>query len=74
MKLKNESELENTRRKLAMLEDHIEKARLRPRSAVTDMSIASLEKMANQLREEIDEFTRWQAAAARAADVASPLK
>lgn len=55
MRLKNANEIESARKKLQRLEDQVERARRRPASPQNDVSIASLNKMVSQLREEIEE-------------------
>jgi hypothetical protein len=53
MNLKNDQEVANTERKLALLEQQIEIAAARPKSDANEVSLQSLVQMANQLREEI---------------------
>jgi hypothetical protein len=53
MNLQNDRELENTERKLALLEKQIEIAAARPPSDANAASMRSLVQTANQLREEI---------------------
>jgi len=60
MTLENDRQLANTQRKLALLEEQITQAKARPQSPENDQSIASLVKMANQLREEIVRFRSHQ--------------
>jgi hypothetical protein len=59
MRLRDDNELENTRRKLAGLLDLIEKKVERgPRSPAHEWSLESMKEMARQLKAEIDEYER----------------
>jgi hypothetical protein len=60
MNLRNDQELINTERKLALLEERIEAAKARPRSDANTTSLRSLVQMANQLREEIVRYRSQQ--------------
>ena len=53
MTLETDRQLANTERKLAMIDEQIAKAKLRPMSGENTESLESLVRMANQLREEI---------------------
>ena len=64
MDLADDQELANTERKLALLDEQIGKAKLRPPTPVNIESLRSLVQMANQLREEI---IRYRAAQKRRA-------
>jgi hypothetical protein len=68
MTLQNDQELVNTERKLALLEEQIEKAAARPPSDANVASMRSLVQTANQLREEI---IRYRSHKARRASQAS---
>ena len=62
MSLRNETELTNTRRKLAKLEAHYQ--RLRTKADVNEIwrraTLASLKRHINQFKEEIDRFQARQ--------------
>ena len=60
MTLQSDQQLENTVRKLALLEDQISKARARPASPENADSVRSLVQMANQLKEEIVRYRSRQ--------------
>ena len=55
MSIRNPRQLENTRRKLAELEEHYAAARARPvtNALVRQLTLRSLKSMINQLKEEI---------------------
>jgi hypothetical protein len=53
MTLRNEQEAINTRAKLAKLEELIANAKARAETPVRDLSIRSLARLANQLKEEL---------------------
>ena len=53
MSLENDQQLANTQRKLSLLEEWIQEAKLRPNTPENRESIKSLVQTANQLREEI---------------------
>jgi hypothetical protein len=58
MNLESERELEVTREKLRMLEEEYEAARTRPcpNAHVRELTLHSLKRLANQLKEEIARF------------------
>ncbi|MCY2950721.1 MAG: hypothetical protein NTU53_01940 [Planctomycetota bacterium] len=57
MKLQNEQELENTRRKLTELEALIARNAGKPnRTPISDLSLQSMKQMATKLRAEILEY------------------
>ena len=58
MELKDEYEVEVTRSKLKMLEERFEASRLEPaeNTHVHELSLRSLKRMINQLKEEIARF------------------
>lgn len=58
MTLKNTQELEATRRKLALLEERIAAihSTSKPNDHATELTIRSLMRLANQLKEEIARF------------------
>jgi hypothetical protein len=59
MKLQNDTELENTRKKLARLKELIEqKDRTSTRLASHDLSLESMKAMADKLAVEIREYER----------------
>jgi hypothetical protein len=60
MDLKNDQQLVNTERKLALLEEHIERAKSRPATPANRESMRSLVQTANQLREEIIRYRSQQ--------------
>ena len=64
--LQSQHELENTRKKLRLIEEHYERKRKEPADDdhVRDLTLQSLKKMINQLKEEI---TRYEAHAAQPA-------
>ena len=51
--IESDTQLINTQEKLRALEEHIEKAKQRPETPGKSDSIASLHRMAKQLKEEI---------------------
>jgi hypothetical protein len=55
MSIENERQLENTRRKLKLLEENYERKRRQPtdNEAVREVTLESLRKTINQLKEEI---------------------
>lgn len=57
-RLRSERELENTKEKLRWLEDQYQAAKARPTDAphVRDLTLRSINKMINQLKEEIVRF------------------
>jgi len=62
MSLKNDIELENTRRKLRELEEEYEAAMKRPidNAHVRDATLNSLRRLINQLKEEIARYEAHQ--------------
>jgi len=58
MKLRNQRELENTRQKLQLLEEHYRRKQEQPADDehVRDLTLRSLKKLINQLKEEIAWF------------------
>jgi hypothetical protein len=58
MDLKNERELEVTREKLRLLEDHYQASRLDTtgNAHVRELSLRSIKRMINQMKEEIARF------------------
>jgi hypothetical protein len=60
MDLKNDQQLANTERKLALLEEHIEGAKSRPATPANRVSMRALVQTANQLREEIIRYRSQQ--------------
>jgi len=58
MNLKSQREVENTRQKLRLLEEHYEKKRKTPAEDdhVRELTLRSLKKLINQLKEEIAWF------------------
>lgn len=53
MNLTHEKQVDNTLRKIAILEEQLRIARTRPRSPENDQSIDSLVQMLGQMREEV---------------------
>lgn len=64
MTLKNDRQLANTRRKLRLLEESIEEARSDPEEDehLREVTVESLKRMINQLREEIARYEAHQPA------------
>jgi hypothetical protein len=60
MNLENDQQLDNTQRKLGLLEEQIKRAEARAASPENDESIRALVQMANQLREEIVRYRSHQ--------------
>jgi hypothetical protein len=66
MKLESQHEVENTREKLRLLEEHYQRKREQPAEDehVRELTLRSLKKLINQLKEEI---ARYEAHAAKPA-------
>ena len=58
MRLQSQRELENTQEKLRLIEEHYERKRKEPADDehVRELTLRSLKKMINQLKEEIARF------------------
>ena len=69
MKLKNYRELEVTRQKLRMLEEHYEESRSREKGDkhIRELSMRSIKRLINQLKEQIARYESRQAVKANGA-------
>ena len=67
MNLRSQHELENTREKLRLIEEHYERKRKEPADDehVRELTLRSLKKMINQLKEEIARYEAHMAKPAK---------